>query len=121
MRRDYRDYIRDIVLSINKIEEFTKDFTFKDFKEDEKTIFAVIRALEITGEAVKNIPTSIKNRNKQIPWKKITGMRDKLIHEYFGANTKVVWRTVKEDLPKTKPEFEKILRELEENKTEKLF
>jgi len=102
-KREYKDYITDIIEAIESIEKFTEGFTFEDFKKDDKTISAVIRKLEIIGEAVKKIPASVRNKNKQIPWKKMAGIRDKLIHEYFGVNIKVVWRTIKEDLPKVKP------------------
>lgn len=73
------------------------------FKKDDKTVFVVLRALEIVGEAVKKIPITVKNKYKQIPWRKIAGMRDKLIHEYFGVNILVVWKTIKEDMPGLRP------------------
>jgi len=88
--------------------------TFKDFKDDDKTIFAVIRALEVIGEASKKIPKSIRNKYPQIPWREITGMRDKLIHEYFGVNLKVVWDTVKKDIPHIKPLINEILKKMEQ-------
>ena len=103
MKREYRDYLVDVFQAIEKIEQFTRGMTFDDFKDDTKTLFAVIRALEIIGEAVKKIPLAVKVKYKEIPWKEISGMRDKLIHEYFGVNIKVVWRTVKEDIPGIKP------------------
>jgi uncharacterized protein with HEPN domain len=78
---------------------------------DRKTVYAVIRALEIIGEAAKNVPIEIKNNYSQIPWKDMAGMRDKVIHEYFGIDLKRVWTTVNTDIPKLKPRFEKILRE----------
>jgi uncharacterized protein with HEPN domain len=74
-KRNYQDYLKDILDSINDIEEF---------KKDKKTINAVVRSIEVMGEATKNIPKSLRNKHKEIPWKKIVGMRDKLIHEYFG-------------------------------------
>lgn len=109
MKREYKDYITDIIEAMESIEKFTTGLTFEDFKKDDKTISAVIRKLEIIGEAVKNIPTAVRNKNQQIPWKKMAGIRDKLIHEYFGVNIKVVWRTIKEDLPKVKPLIEKMI------------
>lgn len=112
--REYKDYIRDMVEAIDRIVEFTKDIDkVEDFGKDDKTIFAVIRALEIVGEAAKNIPANIKNRHKQIPWRQISGMRDKLIHEYFGINIKVIWRTIKEDIIFVKPLIEQILKSSE--------
>lgn len=103
MNREYKDYIFDVIDSIQKIEVFTKDISFEQFSKDEKTVFAVIRALEIIGEAVKKIPATVKNKYPDIPWKEIAGMRDKLIHEYFGVNVKVIWKTIKEDIPTIKP------------------
>jgi uncharacterized protein with HEPN domain len=112
-RRTYKDYLVDIIESIGKIEKFTHDSSFEDFKSDEKTIFAIIRALEVIGEAAKKIPAEVKRKYSQIPWKKMAGMRDKLIHEYFGVNIKVIWRTIKEDIPELKPKIEKLLSEIE--------
>ena len=86
---------------------------YKDFLNDRKTVYAVIRALEIIGEATKNIPSTVKGRYREIPWKDMAGMRDKMIHGYFGVDLKRVWSTVKEDIPNLKPFFEKILRENE--------
>jgi uncharacterized protein with HEPN domain len=78
---------------------------------DQKTIYAVVRALEIIGEAVRKIPGSVRNRYPEIPWKNMAGMRDKLIHEYFGVNLRIVWDAVQKDIPPLKPLFEKILKE----------
>ena len=113
MKRSYKDYLQDIAESIDKIEEFTSSFlSDEDFKHDSKTVFAVIRALEIMGEAVKKIPAAVKSKYHQVPWKEIAGMRDKLIHEYFGVNATVVWNTVKEDIPIIKPLINKIIQDL---------
>ena len=79
MKREYRDYLYDIYDSIEKIEKFIEHMKFAQFESDDKTVLAVVKALEIIGEAVKKIPMSIKNKNPQIPWKKISGMRDKLV------------------------------------------
>lgn len=81
---------------------------YEEFIKDDKTIFAVTRAIEIIGEAVKKIPAQVKKRYPQITWKEMAGMRDKLIHEYFGVNLRAVWDTVKNDIPVIKPVFDKI-------------
>ena len=112
MKRDYRDYLTDILESIEKIEEFTKGFTPARFAADEKTQLAVIKSLEIIGEAVKKIPTTLKKKHPDIPWRQISGMRDKLVHEYFGINIKVVWKTIVEDIPPLKPLMGKMLANL---------
>jgi uncharacterized protein with HEPN domain len=114
MRRMHKDYIEDIINSILKIQQFTEEMSFEKFAEDDKTIFAVIRALEIIGEASKKIPLSLKNKYPAIPWREIAGMRDKLIHEYFGISVKVLWNTVKEDIPTIKSLFQRILEDIKE-------
>jgi len=91
MTRDYRDYINDILTSINLIEDFIKDLGLGSFKEDPKTSSAVIRQIEVIGEAAKNIPDEIRDKYADIPWKRMAGIRDKLIHEYFGADLEIVW------------------------------
>ena len=83
------------------------------FIHDDKTIDAAIRNLEIIGEAAKNIPEDIKSKYPEIPWKAIAGMRDKLIHSYFGVSLSIVWETIKNDLPTLKYQIERILKELE--------
>jgi uncharacterized protein with HEPN domain len=80
------------------------------FSVDEKALYAVIRALEIIGEAARKIPEEVRQANPEIQWREITAMRNKLTHEYFGVNIKVVWRTVHEDLPVIIPRLKKILK-----------
>ena len=114
MKRTYRDYILDILTSIQEIEEFVEGMNFEDFVEDRKTVNAVIRSLEVMGEAVKKIPLEIREKYQEIPWKYIAGMRDKLIHEYHGVDLEIVWEVVEKEIPPLKPKFEKILEELKE-------
>ncbi len=102
-------YISDILESIQHIEQYAENLTFDDFAKDRKTIDAIVRNFEIIGEAVKNVPKSLKLEYPVIPWKKMAGMRDRIIHEYFGVDIEILWKTIKEDLPKVKPEIEKIL------------
>ena len=108
MKRDYSDYLGDVVGEVFNIESFTEGMSFDEFSQDKKTIYAVVRGLEVIGEAVKKLPKEIKDRYPDIPWKRIAGMRDKLIHEYFGVDISVVWKTVKEDIPYLKSLFLKI-------------
>ncbi|MCX6718732.1 MAG: DUF86 domain-containing protein [Candidatus Staskawiczbacteria bacterium] len=115
-KREYKDYILDIYNSIEEIEKFVEGFSFEEFQNDKKTIYAVVRAIEIIGEATKNVPTSIKKINSEIKWAKVKGMRNKLIHEYFGVNIKVVWKTIKEDIPELKEKMAGLLKELKINK-----
>lgn len=97
--RDIAVYLDDIVDAAMKARQFTDGVSFEEFEEDERTSFAVIRALEILGEATKKIPSNIRDLAPDLPWQEMSGMRDKLIHAYQGVDLKVVWRTVQEDLP----------------------
>ncbi|MEW6070180.1 MAG: DUF86 domain-containing protein, partial [Candidatus Thermoplasmatota archaeon] len=96
-----------------KIENFTKDYSYEKFMKDEKTVYAVIRCFEIMGEAAKNIPENVKNKFPHIPWKRVAGMRDKLIHGYFGVDYETLWKTITIRIPEIKPLFEKIVSGLE--------
>ncbi len=97
--RDQRVYLEDILDAIDKAESFVGDLSAEEFAQDPKTAFAVIRALEIIGEAAKHVPDHIRDRSPGIPWRSITGMRDKLIHSYSAVDLEVVWRTVHTELP----------------------
>lgn len=102
MRRDYSVYIDDILEAIEKIEKYAGEFSFDEFSKDWKTIDAVVRNLEIIGEVAKYVSKEIRERYPVVPWKEMAGMRDKLIHEYFGVDIEVVWRTIKKRLPNVK-------------------
>ena|SRR3989344_6064993 len=115
-KRIYTDYLLDIADSIEKIEGFMKGFTLESLRGDQKTQYAVVRGFEIIGEATKNIPISVKHAHKDIPWKKMATMRNKLIHEYFSVNIVVVWKTVKEDFPELKAKISEMLEDLKVKK-----
>jgi len=114
MKRDYMLYINDILDSILKIEEFVSDMNYKEFVDDDKTSSAVVRKLEIIGEATKNIPKEIRMKYKEIPWSDIARMRDKIIHFYFGVDYEIVWKVIKERLPEVKQQIKRVLKELED-------
>ncbi len=109
MKRTYKDYLVDMYESAAKIMKFTDSISFQEFNEDDKTLYAVIRAFEILGEASKKIPKSFRDQHLTIPWKDIAGIRDKLIHDYFGVDAKVVWKAVKEEIPSLKNELQSII------------
>jgi uncharacterized protein with HEPN domain len=106
--RNIEYYFIDILEAIDDIGIFLSGLSYADFTDNRKTLYAVIRCLEIIGEAVKNIPEEIKTKYPQIPWKEIAGMRDKLIHGYFGVDTGLVWDTARNDIPLLKQEIIKL-------------
>jgi uncharacterized protein with HEPN domain len=110
--RDYRDYIQDILDSIDEIENFIEGMKFEEFVKDKKTINAVTRSVEVIGEAAKKIPKSIRNKYPTIPWKKISGMRDKLIHEYFGIDLEILWKVARDNIPPLRLTIKNILEDL---------
>ena len=85
--------------------------TWAQFAQDQKTIYAVVRAFQIIGEAAKMVPPSVRKRHAKIPWKQMAGMRDKLIHEYFGVNHQVLWKTAQEDIPPVQRLIGKVMKE----------
>lgn len=105
--------MQDIYDAMEAAENFVIDCTFEDFIEDIKTQYAVIRALEIIGEAAKNMPDDVRQKYPAIPWKDLAGIRDKLIHAYFGVSLEVVWLSVKEGIPEAKPVIGNLLEELD--------
>jgi uncharacterized protein with HEPN domain len=110
MKREYEDYLNDMMENAEKALSFVQGMDYDGFCEDDKAVYAVIRALEIIGEAARQIPESIRQSQPEIQWREIAAMRNKLTHEYFGVNTIVIWRTVHEDLPVIIPLLKKILK-----------
>src|SRR3990167_3464705 len=101
-------YLTDIKEAIDKIEKYVRQMTFTDFEQDSKTVDAVIRNIEVIGEAAKHIPAEVRLKHMEIPWKQIVGSRSKAIHEYFGIDLEILWRTATEDIPKLKKKIAKI-------------
>jgi hypothetical protein len=109
-KRTYRFFLEDIVESISKIEAYTKNLSFGKFTKNPKTIDAVVRNLEIIGEAAKHIPTSIRAKHTEIPWKKMIGLRNIITHEYFGIDEKIIWEIMKHNLSNIKRSIIEILQ-----------
>ena len=109
-KRDANLYFQDIIDSIEVIEEFIKGYDLEKFSQDRKTVDAVIRNVAVIGEAINNLPEEIKIVNPQIPWDDINGMRNKIIHEYFGVNKIILWQTINEDLPELKKHITKFIK-----------
>ncbi len=97
--RGDKEFVLDMFLSCQKILEYTKGLSFKDFEKDSKTVDAVIRNIEILGEAVKNISQEFRKKHTDVEWNEIARTRDKFIHFYFGIDKEVVWDIVNEDIP----------------------
>ena len=111
--REYSLYLKDILEAMASIEKFVAGMEFEDFKNDDRTSSAVIRKFEIIGEAIKHIPDEIRNKYPQIKWKQMAGMRDRLIHFYFGVKYDLVWHTIKDVIPQVKPIIQGILKDIE--------
>ena len=104
-KRDPALYLQDIADCVKKIEKYTKGVSFEKFSRDSKTIDAVVRNIEIIGEASKNIPAEMRRKYTGISWPRIIGMRNVISHEYFGVLPDIIWKTIKDDLPKLKSEL----------------
>ncbi|MHB1660703.1 MAG: HepT-like ribonuclease domain-containing protein [bacterium] len=108
MNRDFRLYLDDIIKYIEKAEKYTNNITYEDFLKDDKTSNAVIRCIEVLGEASNKIPDEIKNKYP-IPWRDITNMRNRIIHGYFDVDIEEVWIAVQKDMKELKPFIQKII------------
>jgi uncharacterized protein with HEPN domain len=116
MKRDYTLFLKDIVESCSYIREFIEAMSFEQFLQDEKTKSAVVRKFEIIGEAVKNLPSPLKEKYTELPWRDLAGMRDRLIHGYFGVDYVIVWETIQFALPVIQ---ESLMIVMEKEKNEK--
>lgn len=105
MNKDPKIFIEHIIESIELIETYAQKKTYREFKNSTQLQDSIIRRLEIIGEAIKNIPKKVRQRYPSIPWKKVAGMRDILIHEYFGVDMRLTWEAVKKNLPELKKQI----------------
>lgn len=108
-KRDYRLLLEDMLEAIHKIEVYTNKLNFQQFKNDSKTVDAVIRNLEIIGEAANQVPVEYQKKYENISWRRIVGLRNRIIHEYFGVDLEIIWKIVSEDIIQLKREVQNIL------------
>jgi uncharacterized protein with HEPN domain len=112
--RNDKAYLRHIADAISDIKRFMKNVTKEEFLENREKQYAVLRALEIIGEATKNVSKEMTAKHPEVNWSDIAGMRDRLIHQYFGVNLDLVWATVKKNLPELEDQISEMLRKTRE-------
>lgn len=110
MEKNPKIFLEHIVESIDLIQGYIADLKFEEFIKLKETQDAIVRRLEIIGEAAKNLPKDFKEKHSEINWKEIVGMRDKIIHEYYDVDLKIVWDTIKGDLPAFMVKIKNLLR-----------
>ena len=108
-KRDPCLFLGDILEAIGRIEEYTRGYTFETFVNDKKTVDAILRNLEIIGEAARNVPEDIRRKYSTVPWRRVVGLRNVVVHHYFGVDLSVVWVIVSSQLVELKEEIEKII------------
>jgi len=119
MKKEIRDYLEDILNECIFLSNKTLNLNFNKFNKNETLKKAFVRSLEIIGEAARKIPPNIKKEFSEIDWQKVVSMRNILIHEYFGVDYNIVWKTIIKDIPKLKSKMEKLLKKFSANKEKK--
>jgi uncharacterized protein with HEPN domain len=114
MKRNLLPYLKDILDNMELAGQFIARMSYEEFYQDKKTVYAMIRCLEVIGEAAKNIPTATRRKYPDIPWKEMAGMRDKLIHGYSGVDSKKVWMVIQDNFPGLRMSITGILQDLKQ-------
>ncbi|MEW6686008.1 MAG: DUF86 domain-containing protein [Candidatus Edwardsbacteria bacterium] len=118
-KRGDEEFLRDIIESINRINNYIREMRYEEFLQDIKTQDAIVRNIQIIGEAIKNLSSDFRDKYKDIDWKNTARIRDKIVHHYFGIKWEVVWGVSNNNLPELKEKIEKILKELQERGNKK--
>ena len=113
-KRDARLLLQDMLESLEKIERYTAGLTFERFAQDDRTVDAVVRNLEVIGEAARQIPSEVRERYPEVPWRRVIGLRNVVVHEYFVVDVEIVWTVVRQSLPELKEALRRMIAELEE-------
>jgi uncharacterized protein with HEPN domain len=113
MSNEFLDYVEDIADAMEKAEILLAGVTYDQFESDFRINFAVVRALEIVGEAAKRLPMTLRDQYPNVPWKQMAGMRDRIVHGYDTVDLEIVWDVVKQDIPHIKPQIQQILKDYE--------
>lgn len=108
MTRKHLLFIKDMLDAIDKIQDFVRGMDFSGFVSDDKTMSAVLRKIEIIGEAAKNVPATVRERHAAVPWGRLAKMRDRLIHGYFAIDEEIIWKVVSEELPELRHEIARV-------------
>lgn len=113
-KRDARLLLQDMLESLEKIERYTAGLTFERFAQDDRTVDAVVCNLEVIGEAARQIPSEVRERYPEVPWRRVIGLRNVVVHEYFAVDVEIVWTVVRQSLPELKEALRRMMAELEE-------
>jgi uncharacterized protein with HEPN domain len=116
MKRNYTLFLKDIVSAIESIEKFVEGMSLDDLINDDKKSSAVVRKFEVIGEVTKHIPDRLREKHPDIQWKKMAGMRDRLIHAYLGVDYKLLWNAINIEIPELKIKLQKIFGGMENGK-----
>lgn len=113
MSRTYSDYVQDMLDNCDYAIEFVQDTTLEQFRANREKAYAVVYAIEITGEAARHIPKNLRDKYPDIVWTRASGMRDHIAHGYFGIDLEIVWKTIQDDLPELRGDLAVMLADLE--------